>query len=74
MLYATLTAWGMHRMGDYERTKSKLVDCDAFRKSLPAQCDTFTGLRQLRLLDLSEEDYANAPEPTRRKLRPHERA
>ena len=30
MLYATLTAWGMHRMGDAEKTKTKLTEWRVF--------------------------------------------
>src|SRR4030067_3421678 len=33
LLYATLTAWGMHRMGDSERTKTKLSDWERFHGS-----------------------------------------
>lgn len=34
MLYATLTAWGMHRMGDAGKTKAKIAEWGAFRDSL----------------------------------------
>jgi hypothetical protein len=34
MLYATLTAWGMLRMGDTEKTKTKLTEWRVFRDSL----------------------------------------
>ncbi len=33
MLYATLAAWGMHRMGDPDATKTKLTDWDEFHDS-----------------------------------------
>ena len=33
MLYATLTAWGMHRMGDSEKTKTRLTSWERFSRS-----------------------------------------
>ena len=36
MLYATLTAWGMHRMGDPKTTKTKLTHWDCFIGSILA--------------------------------------
>src|SRR5438874_7253110 len=45
MLYATLTAWGMHRMGDPKTTKTKLIDWDCFSESILAESDA---LRQFR--------------------------
>ena len=37
MLYATLAAWGMHRMGDLETTKTKLTNWERFYGSLVAR-------------------------------------
>ncbi len=34
MIYATLTSWGMHRMGDPENTKAKLVEYNYFKQSI----------------------------------------
>ncbi len=34
MIYATLASWGMHRMGDPEDTKAKLVDFERFRAAI----------------------------------------
>lgn len=34
MIYATLTSWGMHRMGDPENTKAKLVEYNDFKQSI----------------------------------------
>ena len=34
MIYATLASWGMHRMGDPEETKAKMVEFDIFKQSL----------------------------------------
>jgi hypothetical protein len=52
-LYATLTAWGMHRLG----TKAKLVDWEAFRKSIEECGRAVDHLRQTKLLEVSEPDY-----------------
>lgn len=37
MIYATLASWGMHRMGDPENTKAKLVEFDVFKSSIESQ-------------------------------------
>ncbi len=34
MCYATLTSWGMHRMGDPENTKANLVEYNDFKQSI----------------------------------------
>src|SRR5437879_13713475 len=47
MLYATLTAWGMHRMGNADRTKTKLTEWDSFAQSLQACAATLAPLRKL---------------------------
>ena len=39
MIYATLASWGMHRMGNPENTKAKMVEFDDFRASILA-CQT----------------------------------
>ena len=58
MLYATLTAWGMHRMGDAERTKTKLMEWAEFRDSILASGERLAPF--LKLTDLSEREYAAA--------------
>lgn len=60
MLYATLTAWGMHRMGSAEVGKTKLTDWDTFRTSLTAQTDALRKFRNCRLLNMSCEEYSDA--------------
>jgi hypothetical protein len=35
MLYATLTAWGMHRMGDSDISKTRLTPWETFRQLNP---------------------------------------
>jgi hypothetical protein len=72
MLYATLTAWGMHRMGDAGRTKTKLANWDQFRDSLRAQGAGLEPFKNARLLDLSEAEYERslaALEPSYRSLK-----
>ncbi len=60
MLYATLTAWGMHRMGDPSTTKTKLTDWDCFNGSIVAQGDALQQFRGHRMLQMSETEYADA--------------
>jgi len=52
-LYATLTAWGLHRMGPIP---AKLVDFETFRSSLRDQKSEIEGLEDCRLTRLSEGD------------------
>jgi hypothetical protein len=59
MLYATLTAWGMHRMGDTDKTKTKLTEWKVFRDSLVARADALKSFQGLNLLDLSEGEYSD---------------
>jgi len=49
MIYATLASWGMHRMGDPEDTKAKMVEFEAFRSSLLQCRDRLSDLRQYRI-------------------------
>src|SRR5713101_937940 len=49
MLYATLTAWGMHRMGDAGTTKTKLTDWQQFYGSLTKDIGALRAFRQYRL-------------------------
>lgn len=57
MLYATLAAWGMHRMGPEAKTKAKLTDWDTFRESLLMWSDDLNPLRKRRMIDMNEPDY-----------------
>lgn len=52
-LYATLTAWGMHRMG---RSHAKLADIDEIRDSFAEQAAAIGEIESLRLRDLSTDD------------------
>lgn len=58
-LYATLTAWGMHRMGDSDKTKTKLTSWDRFRNSLVTGAESVRALGTVTLLGSSERDYSD---------------
>jgi hypothetical protein len=60
MLYATLTAWGMHRMGDSEKAKTKLKEWVRFRSSIESQLEALKPFRRHRLLEMSESEYSAA--------------
>ncbi len=55
MLYATLTAWGMHRMGD---TDAKLTEWDQFRGSISALTSGLEQFRPYNLLKMPETEYS----------------
>jgi hypothetical protein len=58
-LYATLTAWGMHRMGDVDLTKTKLTGWDQFLQSLAQSADLVRPLREIKLAGIPEKEYAD---------------
>ena len=60
MLYATLTAWGMHRMGGADKTKTKLTEWKEFRESLASSSEALNPLRNVSLLGSSEREYSEA--------------
>lgn len=60
MLYATLTAWGMHRMGDPKATKTKLTDWACFHGSIVTQGRALHPFRHHRMLEMSEAEYSDA--------------
>ncbi len=51
-LYATLTAWGLHRMGP---KGAKLVDFEPFKMTLSNQKEAIISLQDYRLTQLSEQ-------------------
>ncbi len=53
LLYATLTAWGLHRMGP---GNAKLLDLPAIRESLVRNSDRIHALEGLRLSDFGSMD------------------
>jgi hypothetical protein len=72
MLYATLSAWGMHRMGNPKTTKTKLTDWNCFSESILANTDALQPLRNYRMLEMSEAEYVGAVralEPIYRRLK-----
>lgn len=56
MIYATLTAWGMHRLG----SGTKLVEWNTFAAALRDQKPCLETMRGLRMLELSPEAYSQA--------------
>ncbi|HEY2931071.1 MAG TPA: hypothetical protein VGK99_04940 [Acidobacteriota bacterium] len=60
MLYATLAAWGMHRMGDADRTKTKLTDWEQFHGSILANASALGDFREYKILEISDGDYSAA--------------
>jgi len=60
LLYATLTSWGMHRLGP---GNTKLVDFDTFSAVVAAQIDNIEALEHLKLCDIADDEL---PELTRR--------
>lgn len=60
MLYATLTAWGMHRMGDTDTTKTKLTNWGPFRDSLRGCSEELRPLQGVDLLNLTAHEYSDA--------------
>jgi hypothetical protein len=52
-IYATLTAWGMHRMGP---TGAKMVDFEVFKKSVHENKETIIQLSKYKLHELDEKE------------------
>lgn len=59
MIYATLASWGMHRMGDPEDTKAKIVEFVDFRKSTTNQKEKLKKLIPMRMDSCTAEQYAS---------------
>lgn len=60
MLYATLAAWGMHRMGRADKTKTKLTDWEQFSASISANAARLEEFRSHRMLDAAPNQYLDA--------------
>jgi hypothetical protein len=58
LLYATLTAWGMHRMGDADVTKTKLTNWDEFSESIHSCGRAASALRNLHLLAMPADELS----------------
>ncbi len=54
MIYATLTSWGMHRMGD---TKTKMVDYKDFQKSILLNKNELINLRHLKIENIKKNEF-----------------
>jgi len=57
MIYATLASWGMHKMGDPEITKAKMVEFPQFKQSIIKHHDRLQQLSSLRMDSCSQEQY-----------------
>jgi hypothetical protein len=57
MIYATLASWGMHRMGDPEDTKAKMVEFDDFRSSILGCRTDLHALRNERFEHVTPDRY-----------------
>ncbi len=57
MIYATLASWGMHKMGDPEITKAKMVEFPEFKQSIIKHHDTLQQLSSLRMDLCSQDQY-----------------
>lgn len=57
LIYATLTAWGMHRMGDPKVTKTKLVEFDDFKSSILQNQHMIDVLKNHKLECISLDEY-----------------
>ena len=53
MIYATLTAWGMHRMGD---TKTKMVSFEKFKTAILKQQEILLELKELKIEEVNNSD------------------
>jgi hypothetical protein len=59
LIYATLASWGMHRMGDPEETKAKLVEFSEFRDSILSQREKLSKFISVRMDSCSLDRYAS---------------
>jgi len=57
LIYATLASWGMHRMGDPEDTKTKMVEFDDFKQSIMSQRNELKEFIPLRMEGCTQEQY-----------------
>ncbi len=57
MIYATLASWGMHRMGDPQNTKAKMVEFKDFKQSILAHSDNLQKAKYLRMDSCTHEQY-----------------
>ena len=60
LLYATLTAWGMHRMGDSGWTKTKLSEWDRFSESIQRNRDVLERIKHKSMSEMSPDQYTSS--------------
>jgi hypothetical protein len=57
MIYATLASWGMHKMGNPDETKTKLVEYSNFRESILRHRERLHKFRSLWMDSCTQEQY-----------------
>ncbi len=57
MIYATLASWGMHRMGDPEETKAKMMEFDDFKCSISTKRNELKRFITLRMDSCTAKEY-----------------
>ncbi|OGW13953.1 MAG: hypothetical protein A3G93_04155 [Nitrospinae bacterium RIFCSPLOWO2_12_FULL_45_22] len=57
MIYATLASWGMHRMGDPEDTKAKMVEFDDFKRAIISHKESCERFLEKRWDNLNQNEY-----------------
>jgi hypothetical protein len=57
LIYATLASWGMHRMGDPEETKAKLVEFSDFKNSILSQREKLSKFISARMDTCTLDEY-----------------
>jgi hypothetical protein len=57
MIYATLASWGMHRMGDPDETKAKLVSFEKFKSSILNSKEKYEELKNRRIEVVKASEY-----------------
>ncbi|MEA2074417.1 MAG: hypothetical protein U9O85_01580 [Euryarchaeota archaeon] len=57
MIYATLASWGMHRMGDPEDTKAKMVEFVDFKQSIVEQRRKLQEFVPMKMESCTQEQY-----------------
>lgn len=57
MIYATLASWGMHKMGNPDETKAKLVEYSDFRQSILRHRERLRQFCSLRMDSCTQEQY-----------------
>jgi hypothetical protein len=58
MIYATLASWGMHKMGDPDFTKAKLVNFSDFENSILIHRNQFISMTSLCMDNCTQDEYS----------------